>query len=288
MRFDGGNTANTRAPRPSAPRTSSKSIISNVAPKAPAPSSFGPYSKGYKGRTSPTTPKITSSITPKPAPSYSGPPATGAGGTSAPPARTPSFDVIGGTDVGFDGMGGTGGAGGAGGVGGAPGAPTPPPMSDEDWLKQGGDSIYAEQLAALKKAMEDYQTEQGVQRGRYNTDFEEGLRRLGWKDRDGFEGAEDPGQWDFEDTNFAAGRGFKGQRDDFAARGLLQSSDYGDARTMLERNLNDQRASMLTDRSRFTDDLAAQLAAFQSENTNVQGSARQEALLRRASGLLAK
>lgn len=282
MRFDGGNTANTRAPRASAPRTSSKSIISNVAPKAPAPSSFGPYSSGYKGRTSPTTPKVTSPIAPKPAPSYSGPPATEAGGTSAPPARTSSFnDVIGGTDVGFsDSYNVTGPTPDV--------APAPPKLSDEDWLKQGGDSIYAEQLAALKKAMEDYQAEQGVQRGRYNTDFEEGSRRLGWKDRDGFEGAEDPGQWDFEDTNFAAGRGFKSQRDDFAARGLLQSSDYGDARTMLERNLNDQRASMLTDRSRFTDDLAAQLAAFQAENTNAQGSARQEALLRRASGLLAK
>lgn len=166
--------------------------------------------------------------------------------------------------------------------------PEPPKISDEDWLKQGGDSIYAEQLAALKKAMQDYQSEQGVQKGRYGTDFEEGSRRLGWKDKDGFEGAEDPGQWDFEDTNFAAGRGFKSQRDDFAARGLLQSSDYGEARTKLERDLNDQRSSMVTDRNRFTDDLAAQLAAFQAENTNAQGSARNEALLRRASGLIAQ
>lgn len=285
MRFDGGNTSSTRNTRNTAPRTSSKSIISNVAPKT---SSFGPYSSGYAARTSPTTPKITSNIAPKPAPSYSGPPSTGAGGLAA---RTASpADIVGGTDVGFGSSYGgvTGDAGVPGAEVGAPVVAAPPKISDEDWLKQGGDSIYAEQLAALKKAMEDYQTEQGVQRGRYNTDFEEGSRRLGWKDRDGFEGKEDPGQWDFEDTNFAAGRGFKGQRDDFAARGLLQSSDYGDARTMLERNLNDQRASMLTDRSRFTDDLAAQLAAFQAENTNAQGSARQEALLRRASGLLAK
>lgn len=170
-----------------------------------------------------------------------------------------------------------GGYGGGGGYG--IGEPSVGGQSDVDYLA--GDSPYQSQLAALMKALSDYRADSASQGSRYDVDYGKGLKALGWNDMDGdFATAE--GEWDLDDPNTAAGRGFTSQRNDFASRGMLQSSDYGRANDLLMRNLNDQRGSMETGRNRFTQDLATQLAAFENENNAAQQSAKQEALLRRA------
>lgn len=269
MLFDGGNTSNTKA---RAPRTSSKSVISNVAPKT---SSFGPYASGYKGRTSPSTPKITSYVAPPPAASpYSGPPSLSAGGSAG-----------GGSGSGGSGYGDTGSFGVDG--GGALGAVTTPPIpTDEEFLS--GDAGYQRELAALERALADYKTQNTTERDRYGVNFNEGLRNLGWAMKDD-EATPDvfEGSWNLEDTNFAAGRGFQNLRNDFAARGLLQSSDYGNARSNFDRGLNEQKSSMERDRSTFLSDLASQLGAFENENTDAKNAAKAEALARKAAQYLA-
>lgn len=162
-------------------------------------------------------------------------------------------------------------------------------MSDEDWLS--GDSAYQAQLAALLKALADSEADFTSQRTRYDTDYNDALRSLGWTS----EVADDPntvdvnesrpGAWNFQDLNTASGRAFTNQQNDFASRGLLQSSLYGTALDNLQRSLNDQLGSINTGRTNFLDDLTKQQTAAKNENTLGQQQARAEALARRASGL---
>jgi hypothetical protein len=186
-----------------------------------------------------------------------------------------------GTDVPF--VSGTGGGGGAG------GGVQPAAMSDDDWLA--GDSAYQAQLAALMKALSDSQADFTGQRTRYDTDYNDALRSLGWTN----EIADDPntpdvdesrpGAWNFQDLNTASGRAFTNQQNDFASRGLLQSSLFGTALDNLQRSLNDQLGSINTGRTNFLDDLTRQETAAKNENTLGQQQARAEALARRAAGL---
>lgn len=162
-------------------------------------------------------------------------------------------------------------------------------MSDEDWLS--GDSAYQAQLAALLKALSDSQADFTGQRTRYDTDYNDALRSLGWAN----EVADDPntvdvnesrpGAWNFQDLNTASGRAFTNQQNDFASRGLLQSSLYGTALDNLQRSLNDQLGSINTGRTNFMDELTRQETAAKNENTLGQQQARAEALARRAAGL---
>lgn len=162
-------------------------------------------------------------------------------------------------------------------------------MSDEDWLS--GDSAYQAQLAALLKALADSEADFTSQRTRYDTDYNDALRSLGWIN----EVADDPntvdvnegrpGAWNFQDLNTASGRAFTNQQNDFASRGLLQSSLYGTALDNLQRSLNDQLGSINTGRTNFLDDLTKQQTAAKNENTLAQQQARAEALARRSAGL---
>ena len=164
-------------------------------------------------------------------------------------------------------------------------APAPaPPMSEADWLA--GDQSYARQMAALKAALDNFIADQGAQTTRYNTDFNEGIKQLGWMGRPGAEGTNDwestGGNWNEQDLNTASGRAFNSQLNDFASRGILQSSLFGTARNDLQRSLNDQLGSVVTGRRNFLDDLTRQRTSYTQENENAGRSAREEALARMA------
>lgn len=180
------------------------------------------------------------------------------------------------------------GGGGGGGGGGSFGADLGG-ISDTDYLA--GDAQYQAQLAALMKALQDTEADFGAQKGRYETDFGESLRGLGWTP----EMADDPstptineaapGAWNMQDQNTASGRALTNQQNDFASRGMLQSSLFGRANDDLMRSLNDQLGGMQTGRTSFLDDLARQQSAYKTDNTSQQQQARAEALARRAAGL---
>lgn len=208
-------------------------------------------------------------------------------GTSAPPPAAGYSDW---SVTGSDGITdyGGGGSGGGFGVGGGAGGT----MSDQDWLAGGGDSILKADLARLQKILADYKAQNLAEQERYGNRFTDGLVSLGWKGDDRSTRF-DPtskawqveGDWDWEDTNYAAGRGVQNTRNDFASRGMLQSADYVRAQDNFKRQLADQKSSMLTSGNEFISDLLSQLAAQEAENTAAENAARQEAVQRYMSGL---
>lgn len=199
-------------------------------------------------------------------------------GNAAPPVASPISRGGGG--------GGGAGIGGILGGGGSVGATDIPvgsqPVGEDDYLA--GDSSYQLQLAALMKALQDGNADFDAQGSRYTTDYNDALKGLGWK-QDDPNTPENEGAWDFNDVNTASGRSFQNQQNDFASRGLIQSSLYGTANDNLTRSLNDQLGSVNTAKTNFMDDLTRKRTGLQSENTLSMQQARAEALARRAAGV---
>jgi hypothetical protein len=183
---------------------------------------------------------------------------------------------------------GSGGYGGGGGGGSF--APSAAVGGDDDsWLA--GDSSYQAQLAALLKAAQDSDADFGAQKSKYDVDYNDSLKNLGWNqpvvDDPSTPDVDEskPGAWNFQDLNTAAGRGYNNTQNDFASRGLLQSSLFGTALDNFTRLLNDQLTGINTGKQNFLDDLTRQQSAAQSENTLNQQQARADALARRAAGV---
>lgn len=158
-----------------------------------------------------------------------------------------------------------------------------PAMSEEDYLASGADSAYTAQMAALQKALENQQADITAQQGKYNVDYGDSLKNLGWIQDDPTTPDVNEGAWNFKDTATAAGRGFQNQQNDFAGRGLLQSSLYGEANDNLTRSLNDQLGGINTGKQNFMDDLTRQQNAFTADNGLSMQQAKAEAIARRAS-----
>lgn len=156
-----------------------------------------------------------------------------------------------------------------------------PAISDEDYLA--GESGYQAQLAALMRALSDYTADDTAQRTKYAGDYSEATKNLGWRDPDG--DGPGAGNWNLEDLNTASGRGYQNQVNDFASRGMLQSSLYGEANDNFMRSMNDQLGSMNKGKTDFLSDRDRQLNSFKGENTLAQQQARAEAIARRAAGL---
>lgn len=177
-----------------------------------------------------------------------------------------------------------GGEGGGGAAAMSAVAPTPAAPSEQDYLA--GDSAYQAQLAALTKALADYQADQTNQNSQYDTQYNQGLASLGYlappPDAGGGADPSAQGGWNFQDLNTSAGRSYDNQLNDFASRGELQSSGYGTALDNLTRSLNTQKGSMDTSRQGFEDNLASQLAQQQNANTLSIQQAKADAIARRA------
>jgi hypothetical protein len=161
-----------------------------------------------------------------------------------------------------------------------------PAISQDDFIAS--DASYQAQLAALTKALADYQADNTAQQTKYNTDYGTSLKNLGWSPA--AEGAvdnpltpnidESKGAWNLTDTNTASGRAYNNQQNDFASRGLLQSSLYGEANNNLMRSLSDQLSGLDTAKQNFTDDLVRQLTTYKDQNVAQQQQAKADALAR--------
>lgn len=86
----------------------------------------------------------------------------------------------------------TGGGGGGGGGGQAP-APVDmgPEMEEYWWTPDWRDSAYLAQIAAINRALGDFETELGLGGERYGTDYLRGIRELGFRPGEGFNAAVD-------------------------------------------------------------------------------------------------
>lgn len=158
--------------------------------------------------------------------------------------------------------------------------PPPPPPSEEDYLK--GDAAYKAQIAALAKALQDYTADDTAQRTKYETDYGTGLKQLGWTPDDPKTADINEGAWNWEDQLTASGRANENQLNDFASRGMLQSSAYAQAQNDLQRSFNDQLGSVNKARGDFLSQRDRDLAAYKNENTGASQTARAESLARRA------
>lgn len=171
-----------------------------------------------------------------------------------------------------------------GGGGGVAPSPSPAPqMSETDFLS--GDKSYQAQLAALMAALSNYQADTTAQQSKYDTQYGTAMQNLGYGIPDNLATTDvneaDPNAWNFSDLNSAAGRAQNNQMNDFASRGMLQSSLFGTASQNLLRSLNDQRGSIDTAKTNFTSDLQRQLGDYKTQNNLSQQQAQADALARR-------
>ena len=202
----------------------------------------------------------------------------------------------------------TGGGGGSRSRGGgsqniqAPTISAPKPRSI-DWR----DASFNAQIAAIDRALRDFETGLQTRGQRYGQDYLTGLRRLGFRAEEGFvpigavgeqvaqpgvralaAGAEPQrvrGDFDYEgayDPFSAAARGTRSARDEFAARGTLRSTDFNRSFEEFQNRLNQQLEGMETGRSRFRQDLETELAQQRATAEERRGSAQRDAMMRAA------
>ena len=177
------------------------------------------------------------------------------------------------------------------------------------------DSAYNTQIAALERALRDFETGATTRGERYGQDFMTGLGRLGYQPGSNFqampnivealnqpqamargmsEGAPgvavapvSGGRFDIEgqmDRTSAAARGTRGMRDEFAGRGTLRSSDFAKSFGDFQNRLGQQLQAMETGRGRFAEDLGTELAQFRArtgeQKAAAEESARSRAIMR--------
>ena len=140
-----------------------------------------------------------------------------------------------------------------------PVTPPKPKIPDVNtYLK--GDSTYQRQLASYAKSLSDFLAEQGLARTDYNTNYANTRRDIGLSKTDALSDLEN----------------------DFAARGMLQSSLYSQGLGDLNQQYQNQYLDLDKARTSFLDQLAQDLTKYRGEQTVGTQNARAEAIRRRA------
>lgn len=151
--------------------------------------------------------------------------------------------------------------GGGGGIGsnsiGSVAAPAPVP-SLQQFL--GEDDTYQTQVAALNKALANYQSQMGERTNEYNTDF---ARRL-------------------SDLNLTEQRNTTDQAEDYAGRGIYRSGLYGKALGDLASDFDRREGDMNLAKQQWLAGVNRDWTNYQEENNLSQVRARQDAIQRRA------
>jgi hypothetical protein len=189
----------------------------------------------------------------------------------------------------------------------APAASAAPSAGRINWR----DSAYNAQIAAIQRALQDFETGAQTRGERYGQDFTTGLQRLGYRPGEGFQampnileamaartagadGAEGEmgvafsplgGSFDIEgvyDPYTAAAQGTRGLRDDFAGRGMLRSSGFARNFGEFQNRLNQQLEAMETGRTRFGQDLSTEVSRERTLAEERRQQAQRDAMLRAA------
>ena len=197
--------------------------------------------------------------------------------------------------------------------------PTPsgPSRAERQRARGGGttdfrDAAYNAQIAALNRALQDFETGLSTRAQRYGEDFTRGIRDLGFRAGEGFVAAPDilgfrdlaeglaavrrpegvgsaaemmRGTWDLEgeyNPFSAAARGTRSSRDEFAGRGTLRSSDFVQNFAEFQDRLNQQLEAMETGRGRFFEDALTNLASQRATTEERRQAAQRDAVMRAA------
>ena len=148
-------------------------------------------------------------------------------------------------------------------------APAMPDVSVEALTKS---PEYLARERALAAAMDLFGASQATEKARYEENYGKSLGELGY----------DPtsAKWDLGELMSSgqkattSGKAYNALRNDFAARGMLQSGAYQAQRGVLSNQLASQLADVQGSRTKFLEDQQARLLAQQAQNE----SARQAAL----------
>lgn len=163
--------------------------------------------------------------------------------------------------------------------------PAPVPMSDDDWWNQ--DASFQTESGGLKSVLDNALSDLARKRSNYDTDFSSTLKNLGWDwegDTIGDLGSVGAGKWDPTNQLGAYGQGNQNLTNDYASRGLMDSSFFGDALTNYNTDFNNQFANLNQGRAQFQTeygDNTGQGASANSEYQNALQRARQSSLARR-------
>ena len=147
-------------------------------------------------------------------------------------------------------------------------AAQPPVISEDEYLAN-EDGVYTAQMAALDAAFNSLNTDLDAQDRNYTTTHNKNLKDLGWD-----------GQGWSMDPMTAYGSAFTSNKNDFAARGLFDSSGYADSRENLDRNFLDQRTGMETAKQQFGSDIIRQREAGTADKGANAARAKADALAR--------
>ena len=151
-------------------------------------------------------------------------------------------------------------------------APATPDLSIETLTKT---PEYMARERALAAAMELFGQTQATDKARFEEKFGRSLTDLGY----------DPtnARWDLGEMLTSgqrateSGRAFNALRNDFAARGMLQSGAFQAARNVLQQQLNDRLTAVQQGRTSFLEDQAAAMRARQQQDEQQRQAALQEA-----------
>jgi hypothetical protein len=139
-------------------------------------------------------------------------------------------------------------------------APATPDTSIETLMKS---PEYLARERALAAAMEQFTAGQATEAARYGENYNKSLAELGY----------DPtsNKWDLGELMSsgqratASGKAYEALRNDFAARGMLQSGAYQAKRGVLSNQLNEQLNAIQQAKVRFGEDQNAKLLAQQAQ-----------------------
>jgi len=145
-------------------------------------------------------------------------------------------------------------------------------QEQNDYLK--GDATYVAQSGALEQELKNLIAELGLQRTNYNTDFNSALSNLGWDTK--------TNSFDPRNLLGAYGASYSNQENDFAGRGMLDSSAYAQALENLGTSFNKQKGDLETARGNFLRELETRETGAKNTHTQDLQRARADAIARRA------
>lgn len=151
-------------------------------------------------------------------------------------------------------------------------APATPDTSIETLMKS---PEYLARERAIAAAMEQFAAGQATEAARYGENYNKSLAELGY----------DPtsNKWDLGELMSsgqratASGKAYEALRNDFAARGMLQSGAYQAKRGVLSNQLNEQLNAIQQAKVRFGEDQQAKLVAQQAQNEQQRQAALEAA-----------
>jgi hypothetical protein len=156
-----------------------------------------------------------------------------------------------------------------------------PQQSPEDLAAS--DDTYMATIAALDRAQKDFEAQYDADLSTYTLDYGNALKNLGYTEGTGKEGT--GGKWALDDVGTASGRSYQNNLNDFAARGMLQSSGAFDSETQLLESLLDQYLATRRSKDKYTGDLTRTKAEFGNQDKLARQTALSEASARAAAGL---